>query len=83
MRVNIRKPIPWTKLQMKEVDEHRLDLCVFYDVCLYEVAIKKWDGFTCTYCRVYEEEWGKSPKIASEAEAREFLTRLRATGLKF
>ena len=83
MRLNLRTPIPWPLLRSEEVDEHRLDLCVFYDVCLNEVAIKKWDGFSCTSCRIYEEEWGKTPKIASEDEAREFLTRLRATGLKF
>ena len=83
MKVNIRTPTPWPLLKTWETEEHRLDLCVFYDTCLNEVAIAGWPGFTCIYCRVYEEEWGKEPKIKTEEEGRNFLAKLRDTGLEF
>lgn len=83
MKLNLRNPTPWPILHMNEVKDHRLDLCVFYDTCLNEVAIDSWPGFTCTSCRIYDEEWGKTPKIRNEVEAKEFLAKLRATGLEF
>lgn len=82
MTFKIRNPIPWSTLHTSEVDSHKLDLCVFYGLCLSDAAEQNWRGFSCTRCQVFKEEYGKEPKLKTEGEARDFLETLNRLGVK-
>jgi len=56
MTFKLENPISWGLLRFSEVNEHRLDLCPFYDKCLSKIAKTRWPGWSCSQCEVFLQE---------------------------
>jgi hypothetical protein len=50
------KPTQWDRLSIGEVLKHRSLSCFWYSQCLREAALAAWEGWSCFWCPLKEEE---------------------------